>query len=107
MVRFHLRREAWAISFTPLCTFCAAKSVREESWCHVCVTSIGEDNVDSNIETNDVSSVQSLQKMFSILQTQMVTRRLSGVMPSDNVTGEDAITLYRVNLLQLSVRGGY
>ena len=73
-------------------TFCAAKSVREESWCHVRVTSVHQDDVDGNIETHDVSGVQSLQKMLAILQTEAVT--LSGVMPSDNVRGKDAIIIF-------------
>ena len=58
------------------------------------ITSVDEDDVNGNIETDDVSSEQSLQNMFAILQTQMVTRQLSGVMPSDNVRGEDAIRLF-------------
>ena len=76
-------------------TFCAAKFVKEESWCRGRITSIDEDDVDGNSETDDVSSVQSPQKMFAILQTQAVTRRLSyEVMPSDNVRGVGAIILF-------------
>ena len=50
-------------------TLWAVKSVREESWCHVCITSVDEDDVDGNINTDDVSSVQSYQKKFAILHT--------------------------------------
>ncbi|KAI0226656.1 hypothetical protein LSAT2_022886, partial [Lamellibrachia satsuma] len=39
------------------------------SWCRVCIISVDEDDVDGNINTDDVSSVQSYQKKFAILHT--------------------------------------
>ena len=50
-------------------TFCAAKSVREESWCRIRITSVDENDASCNTETDDISSVQSLRKMFAILHT--------------------------------------
>ncbi|KAI0238179.1 hypothetical protein LSAT2_011181 [Lamellibrachia satsuma] len=48
-------------------TFWAAKSVREDSLCRVYITRVDEDDVDGNIETDDVSSEQSLRTLFAIL----------------------------------------
>ena len=56
-------------------TFCAAKFVREESWCRVRITSVDADGVDvfyidnDKTGTADVSNVQSLHKKFATLQT--------------------------------------